>query len=472
MKTAIFYCMLILNCFLSMLFAPPCDAQSGVTPPPPWRIGFGKTDVTPREPVRLSGYSNRDQEFDGVADRLSCRAMAMSNSEQDSGSMLLVSIDSICVTADLTNKVARWTEKQYGMSRSQLVLCSTHSHAAPHVANGLNNLFQKTLTEQELAAIARNTDQMTERIKTAIELAMNDRQPGSLSLGGDQASFAVNRRVLKEGVWSGFGIQSDGPTDHRVRVLRATDLQGRLRGAVLMYACHCTTLGGDFNQISGDWAGLAARELEQSYPGATVLATIGCGADANPNPRTNYEHAKGHASEIVSAVKRAFEKEMVPLTSFPAGHFGYAELAFELPTREHLNAMAKDSKAVNQRWSEAMTAIWDAKGQLPASYQAPIHSWQFGDELTWVFLGGEVVVDYQMKLEKLLPGANVWVAAYTDDVFAYVTSERMRTEGGYEVDFSMIYYQQPGRWASGTEALLLRRVREVFEDTKVHRIER
>jgi hypothetical protein len=453
----------------------PCSAQSKAvpaTPVPaapvpssPWKIGFGKTDVTPSEPVRLSGYSNRDKVFDGVVDRLSCRVMALSNSEQESESTLLVSIDSICVTADLTSRIARWIEDQYGMSRSQLVLCSTHSHAAPHVANGLNNLFQTALTEQELAAITRVQEQTIGSIQAAIELAMKDRQPGILSLGGDQASFAVNRRVLKEGVWKGFGIQADGPVDHRVRVLRATDLKGQLRGVVFMYACHCTTLGGDFNQVSGDWAGLAATELEKSHPGATVLATIGCGADANPNPRTLYEHAKSHSLEIVAAVNRALEKNMTPLTRFPVCHFGYAELASELPTREHLKAMSTDSKAVNQRWSKAMTEIWNAKGRLPETYPAPIHTWRFGDDLTWVFLGGEVVVDYQMKLEKLLPGNNVWVAAYADDVFAYVASERMRAEGGYEVDFSMIYYQQPGRWASGTEASLLRRVREVLEET-------
>lgn len=429
-----------------------------------WRIGFGKTDVTPSEPVRLSGYGSREKVFDGIADRLSCRAMALSKSQQDSETMLLVSVDSIFITAELTSKIARGIEEQYGIPRSQFVLCSTHSHAAPHVAGGLTNLFQKALGEEELVTIERNTDRMIEKIKAAIELAMNDRQAGNLSLGGDQATFAVNRRVIKDGVWSGFGIQSDGPVDHRVRVLRATDTAGKLRGAVFMYACHCTTLGGDFNQVSGDWAGLAATELEKEYPGSTVLATIGCGADANPNPRTNYENAKSHASEIVAAVKRAFAKEMSPLNDFPVGHFGYAELAPELPTREHLRVLSTDSRAVNQRWSAAMTKIWNEKGRLPETYPAPIHTWQFGDDLTWVFLGGEVVVDYQMKLEKLLPGKSIWVAAYTDDVFAYVASERMRAEGGYEVDFSMIYYQQPGRWSSGTEELLLRRVREVLDD--------
>ena len=55
------------------------------------------------------------------------------------------------------------------------------------------------------------------------------------------------------------------------------------------------------------------------------------------------------------------------------------------------------------------------------------------------------------------------MAAYTDDVFAYVAAEDMRSAGGYEVDFSMVYYNQPGRWQSGTEDLLVRRVQEILK---------
>ena len=58
----------------------------------------------------------------------------------------------------------------------------------------------------------------------------------------------------------------------------------------------------------------------------------------------------------------------------------------------------------------------------------------------------------------------VWVTAYANDVFGYVAPERMRSEGGYEVDFSMIYYLQPGRWSSGTEDVILRRVHELYDN--------
>ena len=42
-----------------------------------WQVGFAKTDVTPGEPIRLSGYASRGQAFDSVADPLHARVMTM-----------------------------------------------------------------------------------------------------------------------------------------------------------------------------------------------------------------------------------------------------------------------------------------------------------------------------------------------------------------------------------------------------------
>ncbi len=149
----------------------------------------------------------------------------------------------------------------------------------------------------------------------------------------------------------------------------------------------------------------------------------------------------------------------------PDSAFGYAGLAPERPNRAELEAIAADKDVTKRRWAENMLATLKKMGRLPETYPMPIHTWQFGKDLLWVFLGGEVVVDYQLRLEKNLQADKVWVAAYTDDVFAYVASERMRAEGGYEVDASMLYYNQTGRWQSGTEELIERRVKEFWPMT-------
>ena len=40
---------------------------------------------------------------------------------------------------------------------------------------------------------------------------------------------------------------------------------------------------------------------------------------------------------------------------------------------------------------------------MPATYPVPIQTWQFGDQLTMIFLGGEVVSEYALRLKRELP---------------------------------------------------------------------
>lgn len=436
-----------------------------------WRVGLAKVDITPEEPLRLSGYATRVESHTGVADPLAARAMVISPADAavDAQSLVLISIDSIGVTSVMTVALAQWLEQQYSIPRNQLVVASTHSHAAPQVDGLLLNIYREPSTPQQQAAMVRYTEKMIAAMKEAITAAMSARQTAQLSLSGTEAKFAINRRLIKNGAWTGFGEQADGVVDHRVRLMVARTPDGKLLGAGFLYACHCTTLGPDFNQVSGDWAGLSASRLEQLHPGSVFLPVIGCGADANPNPRNSYEQAQKHAAELVSAIESQLSnaQQPAPLSTdtFPVAHFGYAGLAPEQPTSAFLDEMSKHERSNERRWAEFMQQTKKEMGRLPETYPMPIHTWQFGDDLTWVFLGGEVVVDYQLQIEKELPSKQTWVAAYTDDVFAYVSSERMRGEGGYEVDSSMIYYLQPGRWQSGTQSLVVRRVREILNQS-------
>jgi hypothetical protein len=49
-----------------------------------------------------------------------------------------------------------------------------------------------------------------------------------------------------------------------------------------------------------------------------------------------------------------------------------------------------------------------------------------------VGLPGEVVVDYALLLEKALGPNRLWLAAYCNDLFGYLPSARVLSEGGYE----------------------------------------
>jgi hypothetical protein len=70
------------------------------------------------------------------------------------------------------------------------------------------------------------------------------------------------------------------------------------------------------------------------------------------------------------------------------------------------------------------------------------------------------VVDYSLRLKKELGPGKTWVAAYTNDVMAYIPSLRVLKEGGYEGGGAMVYYGLPTVWGPNCEELIVSAVRE------------
>lgn len=428
-----------------------------------WHAGLARVDVTPEEPVRMSGYGNRDHASEGIDTPLHARCLALRHGGTEGTPALLISVDNIGLPGSMTRELAQSIQQRHGVEREKIAFCSTHTHCGPDLLAQLSNIFAQPLSDDEVAAGERYKTRLSEGILRSVELAIQDLQPAALSYASGEVGFAANRRVLTNGRWSGFGVQPDGPVDHAVPILRVEAPDGKVRGVVFNYACHCTTLGGDHYQINGDWAGYATTHLEANYPGAVALCTIGCGADANPNPRGSLDVTKVHGRTLAAEVARVLEGPMTKIGSSLRPRFDYAALTFDLPTQEELQQRAEDSNPQTRRHAERMLDVLKEHGRLPATYPVPIQSWQFGNELTMIFLGGEVVVDYALRLKQQLDQPDLWVTAYANDVMGYVASERMIAEGGYEYDRSGIYYGLPGPWATGTEDLLVSRILEMLK---------
>jgi hypothetical protein len=79
-----------------------------------------------------------------------------------------------------------------------------------------------------------------------------------------------------------------------------------------------------------------------------------------------------------------------------------------------------------------------------------------------IFLPGEVVVDYSLRLKKELAADRIWVNAYANDVPCYIPSERILEEGGYEGGGAMTYYGWPTRIAPGVENLIVDKIHELL----------
>ena len=108
-----------------------------------------------------------------------------------------------------------------------------------------------------------------------------------------------------------------------------------------------------------------------------------------------------------------------------------------------------------------------AKGHPPRQIRYPVQAIRFGKDLTFLALGGEVVVDYALRAKREFPHANLVVAGYCNDVMCYIPSLRVLREGGYEPVKSMIFYGRPGPFAKNVEETVFRAVRDVMRKVGV-----
>jgi hypothetical protein len=426
-------------------------------------VGAAVVDITPDYPIRMVGYESRTTESDGIASRLKARALAIGGDDAArGGAAVLVAVDNCAVGAKVTEEVATRLAGKANLKRERFVVCSTHTHCAPGLKSGLDFIYGSPLPPDQQARIDRYTGELTDAIEKAALLALANRTMASLAWGQGQLGFAANRRVLKDGRWVGFGVNPNGPVDPSVPVLRATDRDGKIKAVLFGYACHCTTLGGEFNKICAEWTGYACDEIERQSPGATAVGIIGCGADANPEPRRNLDDAKAHGLAMGREVDRLVKSSLLPLPGMLESRLSKLELPLEpLPSRARLEEETSQKGAVGFL-ARTLIARLDRGESLPTSVPYVVQSWCFGDDMAIVFLAGEVVVDYSLRLKWEIDKDRLWVAAYSNDVPCYIPSRRVLSEGGYEAEFSMTYYGHAARLAPATEDLIIQAVHKIL----------
>lgn len=413
------------------------------------KAGFARVNITPKSPIYLSGYAARTKPSEGVLQPIWAKAIAI----QDTKGLktVIVTTDLIGLPRSVTDMVSARALKDLGIERARLLFNSSHTHSGPMVGGNLQALFDLTPADEK--AIQDYTRIVTEDLYRVLSGAIADLSPAVLSIGHGTADFAINRRVSRMNAVS-IGVNPKGPMDHDVPVIRVTTPDGKLRGVLFGYACHNTTLGGDLYQVNGDYAGFAQSEFETSHPGAAAMFMLLCGGDQNPNPRGKVELAMQHGKSLSDSVSKVIGNKMDAISGPIRAAYKVTQLNFKTHDRSVFENDLKDKLRAKVRRAELMLKLYDERRPI-RSIPYPVQTLRFGKTLTLVALGGEVVVDYDLRIKKEFPGEHIIVAGYSNDVMCYIPSLRILKEGGYEAVDSMIYYGQPGPFDEHVEEAVM-----------------
>ena len=413
-----------------------------------WRAGVGKANITPTTPMWMSGYASRDRPAEGKLTDLWVKAVVLG--DQKSPQAAILAFDLVGLDHDTGEALAGLAMKTLKLPREGVLLNCSHTHSGPVVRGNLAPMYSLDASQQSL--VERYGRFLEAQTKVALEAAVKNCALAKLSFADDSTTIAVNRRNNPELTVDVLRAADslEGPVDHRIRLLAIEDGAGKLKAIIHSYACHATVLDGF--EWCGDYPGYANIELERRHPAAMAVFLAGCGGDQNPLPRRTVKLAQQYGATLADGVDRALAKPRKAISSgvtFRA--FERAPLHFAtIPNEADLNRAEASKNKYEAARARLLKKQLASDGKIADHYPFPVMTWRLGKELTWVALGGEVVVDYSLRIQKEF-GDDLWTLGYSHEVMAYIPSERILKEGRYEGETSMLYYGLPSKWRGGAE---------------------
>ncbi len=222
------------------------------------------------------------------------------------------------------------------------------------------------------------------------------------------------------------------------------------------FTCHPVILGDDNREISADYPGVVAQQLQQRL-GAVTLFTNGAAGDVNPMQRGSRADVEYLASAVVAEAERVWQTtEAVETTRLRAAAQTLNLPLLPAPPREELVAaiaqFRQEQEAARRSGRSAQMRVADAYRQwaeeaLCASAEdfysdIEIQVFRLGDAAL-VAVPGELFVELGLEIKRRLAKQGVsptFIFGYTNGNIGYIPTRSAYPLGGYEVETAHRFY--------------------------------
>ena len=255
-------------------------------------VGYGKQDITPDEPIGLSGYGNDATRLHrAVLDPISGICLALTDGRGQTA--LLFSVDLLLVDAALTEEFRCAVEEATGVPKPHIFLAATHNHSAPAVTD-----------QQQPRGVAYRAFFIRQMLQAAKD-AMADRVASMVETGaGEATDLCFTRHYINpDGSYFGdnFGTRQDpiaghaGKPDRQIRLVRFCR-KGKREILLINWQAHakmCSTATSQFGKehhyhLSADFIGYTRAAVEEQT-GSHVIYFSGASGNLNPDSRIEEE---------------------------------------------------------------------------------------------------------------------------------------------------------------------------------------
>ncbi len=392
------------------------------------QVGLAKAVITPS----LDAPRWDARPFRGIYSDLYVRAITFTNA----GTTLAIALcDLLGLTRRYVLQVREIVARREGLSPDHVMICCTHSHETPDTigAGYWDDAYMSLLVR---------------RIADAILLAYAARQPARVGIRvGEARGLSRSRRFrMKDGtvftVRNGMPstwrvdpnlIESEGPIDPDLTVLRVEALDGRPLGGLSNYACHPSVALLSPN-VSGDFPGHAMALMEGILHGPFLCTN---GAHANIDP-TGFMPVWGPRDDpMAERLGLLFGGQVLTQWAMTdvddRAILGGWRREVALPVKDEFIKFMSSPQRLSEEFAQAQVHQPDVAEIIrDRVIRTEVQVLRIND-LFLVGMPGEAFAEVALTLKRRFPAYRVCVLSEANDYVGYLPTAAAFAEGGYEV---------------------------------------
>ena len=419
--------------------------------------GAARREISPRQPMYLTGYPKFERTSTGIHDPLLASALYLADGAT---ALLFVAVDILMLAHETVQRCRVDIQQVTGVPAGNILISASHTHSGPVTVDLLAFRHDAVVSPADPLYV----DWLCQQICQAALEAQQRAVPA-------RAAFT---RAMVEGV-GGNRHRPDGPRDPEVGLLYLQDAARQQPLALsVVYSMHPTVLHEDSKLVSADFPGYTRQYLAERLAGAPVIYHNGpCG---NLSPRYHvraqtFAEAERLGCRLGEAIDQAlgdlspaaFRDDLslsavqgwveLPPRAFPP--VAEAERLLQQAQADYERLKANSAPRAEVRTAEVTIFGAEERVHLAQAQQSgvvtalqerytpvEVQALRVG-ETCFIGLPGELFVEYALEIKRRSPRPALVISLANGELQGYIVTPGAE---GYEAAFSLFTPTPGGSW--------------------------